>query len=78
MTKKIEYQGKLLTTRELANIAGLSQVTVWRRLKRGLSVEEAIRPPARRYKNCGRTAQIKAENMKGYLHGRLPYYWELE
>ncbi len=78
MTEKVEYQGRLVTTQELADIVGLSQTTVWRRLKRGLSVEEAIRPPAERYKNCGRAAQIRAQSMLGYPRGRLPYYWELE
>jgi predicted DNA-binding transcriptional regulator AlpA len=42
------YNDRMITTTEIAAVAGLSRNTVWRRLQRGMSVEEAMQPRMRR------------------------------
>lgn len=44
--KKFNYDGELFTLTELSDLSGLRKDTLYRRLKRGWSVKEAIETPA--------------------------------
>lgn len=43
---KHEFRGKLYTTKELSELSGIASATLRDRLRRGYSVEQAIRPVA--------------------------------
>jgi hypothetical protein len=41
----LEYKGKTYILQDLANIFNLNQQTIQKRLKKGMSVEEAVNKP---------------------------------
>lgn len=43
----LEYKGKQITPKELINLSGLSQTTIYRRIKQGWSAEKIISTPAK-------------------------------
>ena len=48
MSKKLEYQGKFYALTELARIHDKKACTIFSRMRRGLSLEEALTNPVRR------------------------------
>jgi hypothetical protein len=46
-----EYNGKLYTVKELAELSGLNEKTIYKRFKRGWNVEETVEIPTGRRKN---------------------------
>lgn len=44
MTRRIEFRGKLCTVAELSELSGIEHATLRDRLRRGYSVEQAVRP----------------------------------
>ena len=44
MTRTLEYRGKFYTIKELSELSGIAPATLRDRLRRGYSVEQAVRP----------------------------------
>ena len=43
MTKRYEYRGRFCTVKELSELSGIARATIRERLRRGYSVEEAVK-----------------------------------
>ena len=43
MTKRYEYRGRYCTVKELSELSGIERATIRERLRRGYSVEEAVK-----------------------------------
>ena len=46
MTRNLEFRGKFYTIKELSELSGIAPATLRDRLRRGYSVEQAVRPTA--------------------------------
>lgn len=46
MLRQHEYRGKFYTTQELSDLSGIAPATLRDRLRRGYSVEQAVKPTA--------------------------------
>ena len=66
-----EYDGKINTTTELARNNNMSYSTLFNRLKKGLSIEEAINKPVKPYKRRVEQYNLRGDFIKSWESATL-------